>query len=67
MIMMVREQELIDKGREEGREEGRENERLDTIHRLIQNLHYTPQQAMSFLGISLSEQPKYLEKLNAGL
>ena len=67
MIMMVREQELIDKGREEGREEGRENERLDTIHRLIHNLHYTPQQAMSFLGISLSDQPKYLEKLNANL
>lgn len=63
MIMMVRERELIDQGREEGREEGREDERLETIRKLIRNLHYTPQQAMSFLGIPPEAQETYLKKL----
>ena len=63
MIMMVRERELIDQGREEGREEGRVNERVKTIRKLIRNMHVTPQEAMSILDIPTEEQAAYLDKI----
>ena len=63
MIMMVREQELIDQGVEQGIDIGRKDELLNSIRKLIRNMHVTPQQAMAFLDIPLSDQPMYLEKL----
>ena len=75
MIMMVREQELIDQGIDIGREQGidigreqgidigRKDELLNSIRKLIRNMHVTPQQAMAFLDIPSSDQPTYLEKL----
>ena len=82
MIMMVRERELIDqgieqgieqglerglkRGREEGREEGRINERVKTIRKLIRNMHFTPQEAMSWLDIPPEEQAAYLDRLKNG-
>ena len=79
MIMMVRERELIDqgieqgieqglerglkRGREEGREEGRINERVETLRKLIRNMHFTPQQAMSILDIPPEEQAAYLDRI----
>ena len=78
MIMMVRERELIDqgieqgleRGREEGRkqglEQGRINERVETLRKLIRNMHFTPQQAMSWLDIPPEEQAAYLDRLENG-
>ncbi len=59
MIMMVRERELID----QGIERGRIDERVETIRKLIRNMHVTPQQAMSYLDIPDEEQAIYLEKI----
>ena len=59
MIMMVREQELID----QGVDIGRKNELLNSIRKLIHNMHITPQQAMAYLDIPPVEYPEYLEKL----
>ena len=79
MIMMVREQELIDQGRREGealgRREGealgrREGEALgrdrtlmDSIRSLMAGLNLTAQQAMDLLNIPTEEQSKYAERL----
>lgn len=85
MIMMVRERELLDQGREEGRKEGREegrqegrkegreegrqegriNERIETIRKLMRNMHVTPQEAMSFLDIPPEEQDAYLDRIGS--
>ena len=62
MIMMVRERELID----QGREEGRINERVETLRKLIRNMHFTPQQAMSWLDIPPEEQAVYLDRIENG-
>ena len=59
MIMMVRERELIDQGRQEGLEQGR----IEMILNLIRNMHISPQQAMSYLDIPDEEQAIYLEKI----
>ena len=80
MIMMVRERELIDqgieqgleRGRAEGRAEGRVeglelgrvNERVETIRKLIRNMHVSPQEAMAILDIPAGEQAAYLERIN---
>ncbi len=50
-------------GREEGRAEGRVNERVETIRKLICNMHVSPQEAMSILDIPAGEQAAYLERL----
>ena len=63
MIMMVSERELIDQGLERGRAEGRIDERVETIRKLIRNMHISPQQAMSYLDIPDEEQAIYLEKI----
>ena len=73
MIMMVRERELIDQGREEGLQKGREEGlekglqkgRLESIRKLILKMHVTPQEAMSLLDIPPEEQATYLEALES--
>ena len=70
MIMMVRERELIDQGIEQGRQEGlaegRINERIETIRKLIHSMHFTPQEAMSWLDIPPEEQAAYLDRIKKG-
>ena len=74
MIMMVRERELIEqgieqgleRGREEGLERGRFEERVKTIRKLICSMHFTPQEAMSWLDIPPEEQGAYLDRIENG-
>ena len=74
MIMMVRERELIDQGIEQGldrglkrgRKESHINECVEMIRKLIRNMHFTPQEAMSWLDIPPEEQAAWLDRLENG-
>ncbi len=53
----------FEKGRNEGRNEGRKDAIVDNIKSLMQNMKWTAQQAMKALGISDSDQSKYIALL----
>lgn len=52
-----------EEGRAEGRTEGSENERIKNIRSLMASLKLTARQAMDALGIPLSEQDRYVERI----
>lgn len=53
----------MSKAIEEMKKEVEERTMLKAIKNIMENLHYTAPQAMEFLKIPASEQPKYLSKL----
>ena len=56
----AKEWELIrEEGRAEGRAEGLEAERIFGIRRLMEKLHLSEEEAMDFMDIPKSEQPRY--------
>ena len=51
--------EGLTKGREEGLTKGLEKERVFGIRRLMEKLHLSEEEAMEFMDIPKSEQPRY--------
>ncbi len=52
-------EEGLEKGREEGLEKGRKEERLSSIHALMDTMKINAQKAMDYLKISTEEQKQY--------
>ena len=49
--------------RNEAIQRGIDQNRIENIKSIMQNLKFTPQQAMDALNIPVADQPKYLNRL----
>ena len=56
-------QQGLQKGRSEGRTEGLTEGTLQSIQNLIKNMGLSVERAMTVLGVSEADQPKYAEML----
>lgn len=65
MTLLMRDQEMIRKGREEGREKGREEGRAELIKSMLQN-GKTAEEIAFFTGVSLPEVKQVEENMLTG-
>ena len=53
----------INKGMQQGMQQGKTDERINNLRSLMQNMSWSPVQAMDALSIPASDRPKYYEFL----